>query len=223
MPTQPHSETCAMGQRHCFVLKQHVGYVLEMEDVHFHHDSAVLMPDFAHCDTTSPSSEGNSDHFSGLAVIAACYAHAAEHPGQKLLITGHTDTSGTESYNQALSQKRADNVLSLLLGNNDGWVQVVNQQHQVEDCQQILKWIADVWFWDCDPGPVDNKKGPQTETGIAVFQSSYNREFQKSLTEDGKVGPQTWGAIFDVYMQMLWSMMGTDEPGLVRARQSLTF
>src|SRR5215469_9208042 len=95
--------------RHQFLLLLYRGYVLEVEDAHFHHDSAVLLPDYE-CD--SEAGETPDDHVSGLAVLANCYLYAKDKPSQKLMIAGHTDTTGSDAYNLKLSQMRADNVLN---------------------------------------------------------------------------------------------------------------
>jgi outer membrane protein OmpA-like peptidoglycan-associated protein len=38
-----------------------------------------------------------------------------KYPGSNVLITGHTDSDGTEKYNQTLSEKRAKSVLDYAL------------------------------------------------------------------------------------------------------------
>lgn len=112
-------------------------YILELEDVLFHFDSPVLLPDT----TATGNGTAQQQRINGLAVLRTCYDHAETHTNQKLLIAGHTDTTGSEAYNIELSQMRADNVLFALLGDRDRWVEISNRKHQVEDYQQILKCI----------------------------------------------------------------------------------
>ena len=209
------------GKRHQMMLKRRSGYVLEMEDAHFHFDSAVLMPDLGY--SASNTIHHDDEYTTGLGVLAACFKHVSDNPTHKLLIAGHTDTSGPESYNLKLSRLRAENVLCALEGNRDGWRTIANDKHQVEDYQQILTWIAETWFWNCNPGPVDNKYGDRTKEGLKLFQQQYNHQFFAELKEDGKIGRQTWGAVFDVYMDMLRSLIGIDREGLVQLRQQLNF
>jgi hypothetical protein len=208
-------------QQHRFVLRNFRGYILEVEDVHFHHDSAVLLPDFGPGELSADTPE--PDRITGLAILAACYRHANQHASQKILIVGHTDTTGAADYNLTLSQMRADNILYALLGNREQWVNIVQQKHKVEDYQQILTWITYVWGWRCHPGPKDNQLGSRTRAGIEAFQHTYNQEFRASIATDGIVGPQTWGAFFDVYMAVLMDMLETDEAGLASLRQGLRF
>jgi len=79
--------------------------VLDAEDSHFNDARSVLLPDLK---TDDP--ELDERRITGLGVIFAAYVHAAKHEGQGLFVTGHTDPSGKASYNQRLSEKRAENV-----------------------------------------------------------------------------------------------------------------
>ncbi|MBD3418801.1 MAG: hypothetical protein GF398_01665 [Chitinivibrionales bacterium] len=45
--------------------------------------------------------------------------------------------------------------------------------------------------------------GPKTRAGIKGFQNGYNTRYNESITVDGIIGPQTWGAIHAVYVDML--------------------
>ena len=209
------------GEKHRFKLKGYHGYVLEIEDVHFNHNSAVLLPDY------EPDKKGRREsvagRVTGLAVLRACYLHVQEEFDQLLLIVGHTDTTGKASYNMKLSKMRADGVQCALTGDRNGWVKVALKKHHVMDIQQILKWIVRVWGWPCDGGPVDDKFGPRTEKGIRAFQSAYNNKFDASIKVDGIVGRKTFGAIFDLYMRELQYLMETDKQYLEQYRSKLKF
>jgi outer membrane protein OmpA-like peptidoglycan-associated protein len=207
---------CETGKLHRFELRRLEAHVLEVEDTNFHHDSAVLLPDYE-------TGDADQDRVTGLMVLRACYEHAAAHPAQKILIPGHADRSGPESYNFMISELRAQSVLHALLGNRSDWVAIAEQKHKVEDYQRILAWVATDVGWDCDPGAVDNIPGTNTRAGVKGFQVRYNQEFGASISEDGAMGPQTWGAIFDVYMSELAKMMQTDAAGLAAARAKLKF
>jgi len=207
------------------------GHVLDMEDVNFHFDSAVLLPDFGPFAPKTGTPEQN--RITGLAVLYACYKHAQEDrekkkdepegERQRLLIAGHTDRKGGSSYNLELSNLRAENIRCALRGDKDGWVKVSRQKHQVEDHQQILKWVAWNWGWDCDPGEVNNKDNPETRAATKKFQIRYNVEFGKTIKEDGSVGKETWEAFFDMYMRELKAIMGVDDVGLEDARGAILF
>ncbi|MBT8399867.1 MAG: hypothetical protein KJO98_05270, partial [Rhodothermia bacterium] len=195
---------------------------LEVEDVNFHHDSAVLLPDYG----TSAAQEGVSPEqrrVTGLAVLYACYRHVRENPLQTALVVGHTDRSGSRAYNQQLSELRADNVLFALKGDREAWVRVARQKSKVEDYQQILLWLTHHAGWDCDPGGKTNVHDAETRQAVIRFQEQYNDRFNASISEDGVVGSETWGAFFDVYMHELKYALGTDDAGLAQAQSSLRF
>jgi len=238
----------ATGQLHKFTLKEFFGHVLEVDSVHFHFNSAVLLPnneppdpgDDAPASVGDPedddeeaeeaSGDGEDEGPSetdlaapGLAILRAVYVHAGDNPSQKILITGHTDTSGGQASNVELSFKRAENVKHALLGNRDEWVASCEDQHRVEDYQQILEWISKVWAADCDPEGVDNVHGPRTNRAVSNFQTLYNDEFEAEISVDGVVGPQTWGAIFDVYMEILADILDVDVDQLPAERAKLTW
>src|SRR5262245_7304023 len=213
-------------QLHRFVLRRFQGFVLDVEDVHFHFDGAVLLPDFGDCGVVVDPSD--RDRITGLAVIRATYRHPDAHPERKTMIAGHTAREGRASYNIDLSQLRADNVLHLLEGNRASWVRIADQKHRVEDYQQILKWVDIIWGWGCDPGDVDNRPGSKTKAAVKTFQQQYNRGalhmpegFQRNIAEDGVVGKETWGAFFDVYIQVLRFIVEVDEAGLIAKQQAI--
>jgi hypothetical protein len=224
------------GKVHRFVLRRFHGLVLDVEDVHFHFDSAVMLPDYGDCKQTSDAQDEN--HITGLAVLRAVYRHAKEHAEKKILITGHTDKEGPTKYNVELSRLRAENVLHLLLGNRAEWVKISHKKSQVKDYQQILKWVHATWRWDCDPGKLDNDLGDKTREAVRAFQWMYNTDTtnipadvrakmrgdgKSEIAVDGKVGEETWGAFFDVYIQALKRLLEVDDAALAALRQSLQF
>jgi hypothetical protein len=219
----------ATGKHHRVLVRRFRAGVLDFEDVHFHFDSAVLLPDFGDCGVGSADAS-DANRVTGLAAVRSVYLQAEENPAQKLLIAGHTDRSGSSSYNLQLSTLRADNVLRVLQGDRAGWVKICDGRHQVEDYQQILKWVDAIWGWGCDPGTVDNVLGPKTREAVREFQKQYNAGaaelppgFSAHIDVDGAVGPQTWGAFFDVYLRVLELILGTDSAGLRAKQSSLKF
>jgi hypothetical protein len=226
------------GERHTIILTGFEGSILEMEDLHFHHDSAVLLPDPT-CNDSDASEDGdiegngsgNDDgtdpqqRITGLAVLRACYMFASDNPAQRMLIAGHADSSGgSADYNFHISKLRADNVLCALTGDRAEWVKIADKKHKVKDYQLILRWASYTYGWDCHPGAIDDEAGPITEAAVRGFQKRYNVEFPNtSIAVDGVVGAETWGAFFDLYMRELVELMDTDADGLQKARGSLQF
>src|SRR5262245_50053297 len=96
----PYSWSLPTGQRHAIrILRLHAD-LLEMEDLHFHFDSAVMLPEREPADADDPQS---GSALTGLSVLRACFLHAKANPTKKMLCTGHTDRSGAADYNKALS------------------------------------------------------------------------------------------------------------------------
>lgn len=207
------------GQSHTFQLAPLRAQLIEMEDAHFHLDSAVLLPDWA----GDPQLVGDGGRTTGLAVLAACLVQARDNPEQKLLAAGHTDTSGGEGHNVALSEARAENVAAALKGDKAAWVDIAKRQHRVEDYQRVLKWIAWLWGWPCDPGPIDGDHGNGTTAAVKAFQHLAGEELQRDIAVDGDVGEQTWGAIFDIYMLVLGDMLDVDPDGLRELQAGVTW
>ena len=158
---------------------------------------------------------------STLNLIAITYHFLKKNPAYKLLVAGHTDQSGEDEYNFVLSEKRARNVMALLKGDRDAWLETITNQYRVEDYQRICAHYAEFFGWDCHPGPVDGDHGQRTSTALRDLQAYYNNYFDKNISVDGIIGPQTWGAIFDLYMEELAGLLGIERDGLEGQRADL--
>lgn len=224
------------GRKHSIKVKRNFKYnVIEMEDVNFHFDSAVLLPDYG--PDAPKSGNEKQDRITGLAVIYACYKQSEKEKFlQKILVTGHTDKKGSDSYNLTLSRERAENVFFMLVGERTSWVNSSMAKNQVEDIQQILKWIDFNFQYDCDPGEKNNKMNSETSIALEKFQKRYNKDFVdlkkhddkfarefNRIDEDGKPGKQTWGAFFDMYVLELLIILGIKEDGLLEIQSKLDF
>jgi hypothetical protein len=203
---------------HQFRLQPFRGIILEVEDEHFHHDSAVMLPNYP-----ANAREARGGPSLGLSVIAICLKHQDANRQQLTLLTGHADTSGPDKYNLAISVKRANSVMHVLMGERDDWITVCEGQHKTEDYQLILKWVSDLYGWGCDPQGIDNVLGQHTKDAITEFQTRYNQEFEASIAVSGEVDHDTWGAFFDVYMDMIQDLCETDDAGLAQLRAQMNF
>lgn len=195
--------------------------VIEVEDVLFRHDSAVMLPE-AYEDTPGEAQSPDQERITGLDVIRTAFLRAREFPTQQLLIAGHTDTTGKHKYNVTLSEKRGHSVLHIMLGNRDEWAAISDKQHKDKDIQQILTWVNREYpAMDCDPEGIDGIIGSKTRQAIRNFQTNFEPQFGRRIGIDGVVGPETWGAFFDVYQRKLATMLGTNEAGLPQFRNAL--
>ena len=204
------------GAVHRLVVERVRAHLLEMEDAHFHFDSVVMQAK----PRRTVTADGGGD-ITGIAVIAAALRFAEEHPDKRLKIIGHTDTSGSRSYNQTLSEDRAKNVHAVLTGDRDGWASACQARHRVEDWQRILKWVHEAHGWDCDPGEVDNAYGPASQAARERFRTRYNEEFGESIPVRGAQSEADWKAFFDVYDVSIAQLMGVTTDDLPAARQRL--
>jgi hypothetical protein len=181
----PYAWNVPTGLRHTIRIIRFHCDLLEMEDLHFHLDSAVMLPERDPADAADPQSGAA---LTGLSVVRACYAHAKANPAKKIVCAGHTDRSGPADYNKKLSDLRARNVRAVVMGDADEWASVSVQKHVVRDYQAILKWIANVRYWpDCDPGPIDGDHGSGTSRALRAFKKKFNDAYGGSLADDATV------------------------------------
>jgi len=123
----------------------------------------------------------------------------------------------------ALSEQRAKNVLFLLQGDRQRWVESALEHSTVEDQKRICKHAARTRGWPSDPGPIDNVADAALRRALHNLREHFNRDFGRSIPLDGPAGRETWGAFFDVYMDELAGMLGVDVPGLATHRAELRF
>lgn len=158
-----------------------------------------------------------------LVLVATTYRFLEENENFKLLVAGHTDSSGDDRANFVLSNLRALNVLYLIQGKRDEWVSNSDRTGKVEDYQLICKHFAQVFAWNCDPGEVDDDHGPHTGAAVQAFQAHYNQDYECNIATDGIVGPVTWGAIFDAYMTELAGLLELTRDELTGPREHLRY
>jgi len=217
----PTLEAAALGKRPREVpieAERRRGYLLEMEDVQFHHGSAVLLPDRP----DDADAAGDPERLDGLAALRVGLEWAGHHPDQRLLVAGHTDTTGSDAVNLVLSRRRGRVVHALLVGERAAWVEECEAANGTEDVQRVLRWAAAAFGWGCDPGPVDGAAGPKTRRGVEAFQGAYNDAHAPAIAVDGVVGPETWGAVFDCYEAALDRALEA-AGGLAERRAGLRF
>ncbi len=196
--------------------------LLELQDALFRTDSAVVMPEGD--EPEGAGSEGPAAPPSAVGLVATTLRYLEEHPGKRLLVAGHTDTTGSAQYNLPLSEQRARAGLSLLVGDRAAFVEVAEARHEVADYQQILSWVARVLGWPCDPLGIDGAHGPNTTQAIRGFQQTYNESgfagnpAGAPLAVSGRVDAATWGAFFDCYEHETARELGLPVSELARLR-----
>lgn len=209
--------TLATGDRYKIIIPLLTVDVVEMEDIHFHFDSAVVLP-WRYGENTELSPD--EQRMSGLSVIAAALRYAKANSGRKLLLAGHTDSSGQADYNRKLSKTRAEATQALLKGDKDAWGKACAEHQKVEDLQMVLKWVAEVHGWPCNLGAVDNEIGSKTRAARRAFRKRYNDDFSGSLALDADTTAADWKALLDLYEVSLTDELDDD---LEAGRNALTF
>ena len=207
---------------------------VEMHDALFRTNSAVVLPDGE--DPTLAAERRRSQSTVGL--ITTAIWHVKEHPTERLLITGHTDTKGTVEFNQKLSEERAEAVWALLMGNCQRFAELANDRHDDLDLTQIFDWCADVFGFTCKPSRRD--RPPSTVT-IRAFQESYNHWLATmadlgakptqgdlippngttAIPVDGSVSPETWQAIAFCYEAAVRAEFLMDESAISKVREDI--
>jgi outer membrane protein OmpA-like peptidoglycan-associated protein len=122
-----------------------------------------------------------------------------EHPGSHLLIIGHTDTSGRDAYNLALSLERADALAAYLTDKADAWDAFFGDGKPEEkrwgtrEIQLMLSVLPEGGppFFAGDPS---GREDAATTRAVKDFQAS------KGLEMDGIAGPETRKALIEAYM-----------------------
>ncbi len=131
--------------------------------------------------------------------------YAQTHPDEKLVIVGHTDLTGSDEYNQSLSERRARSVFAYLTFGRDHaaalaeWEQLRRQQtsgsqQSINDswgAREYQYMLQDLGFY---AGNVDGDHGPMTDDAVRAFQTDHG------LAVDGIVGDDTWAALIDAYL-----------------------
>ncbi|MBN2036716.1 MAG: hypothetical protein JW768_08255 [Chitinispirillaceae bacterium] len=221
-------------------LKKGSAHVLEMEDVLFHHNSAVMMPDNPK-DSPGSTATKQQKKVSGVRALSLVFRQHQTYPEQKVLLAGHADRSGDPKTNFEISGLRAQNVLFLLQGKRSEWADICVKKHKIEDYQQILVYFAKEMSWDCNPGDINDQWNKTTKQAIANFITLYNYSFaykpadamlEDSLLDtvkgkgDKKWPKDLWEAVFDFYEHdLILATTGkhTPDEAFNKLRSSLDF
>lgn len=202
------------------VLKKVEMHILEMEDVLFHLNSCVMMPEnpqgASSSDGNSSGADSNSK-VSGIKALSLVFKFFESEPDKRMIIAGHTDTSGTAAFNFKLSEERAKNILYILNGNKSEWAVLCYNRHKIEDYQQILKYLNKKLTNNCDPGDIDDKWGDNTRSATKNFFSEVLPGKSVSLlakveNDDKKRWPvEAWEAVYDLYNKEIAELLEISE------------
>lgn len=210
-PPGPEVPDLRTGEQHTIVVGRKIAEQLEIDDALFRLMSAVLLPEAQNPDAAPTEPDGTRP--TAMDLLAASLRYAELHPDRKILVTGHTDTSGGDEYNQDLSESRAATVYAVLANDSGSREDFGDQCHgphlqgkekkqQVlyDDRVQVLNWVAATFGWPCST----NGEFSDYLRAVEDFQSTYNTEGNagypiEQLDVDGDFGPATWRGVFDCY------------------------
>ncbi|MBN2037193.1 MAG: peptidoglycan-binding protein [Chitinispirillaceae bacterium] len=120
-------------------------------------------------------------------------------PGYAILIVGHADTRGGDSYNSTLSLERADSIHAYLQDTVEAWLdwygaaKSASKRWGTREDQYMLSRVPEngPGYYT---GTVDGIAGPATAKAARAFQED------SGLKVDGIIGPQTRRALIREYM-----------------------
>ncbi len=199
--------------------------ILEFEDLLFHDNSAVMLPEVPGLDPIADNAP-----MTGVKAIGMAFLFAAMYPERGILITGHTASQSDVPESFRLSRERASCVMYMLQGNDARWALTCAGRHTVEDYKQILKYLHEYtgsWKdgdWECDPGDVDNSFNEATQTALNNFATHFNSDIADDSEEiaplpatlgdiiseatDNRLSAGHWLALYSVYELMVCDFLG---------------
>ncbi len=206
-----------VGAAHEVVLERSTSTWLEAADTLYHLESAVPMPE---------TLDEENDDAGVIEVVSSAYrvSFEAETP-QKVLVVGHTDTSGSNEFNDELSTERAAVLHALLIGDETTFGTLCEERHVRDDDEFVMAWVAKRFGWRVNFD--DHGQDPV----LAFFE--FRREFNASpfSLESGHTIPDNakyygaayWTAIFFLYESEVARILDTDNDGLDEYRETLDF
>ncbi len=148
------------------------------DDINFEFDRAFMIPERA------------------VPVLKGVSAYAAQFANRRVLLAGHTDTSGPSGYNERLSQRRGMSAYAYLTGDAAVWQRMYNEDNSPtqkwgnREGLYMLRYLKDSSGTPYFSGSPDDT-GPDADDAIRRFQSD------NGLSVDGVAGDNTHRAMFD--------------------------
>lgn len=203
--------------------ESHKMFVLEAPSALFRLESAVVMPE-----GEDPSADSH-DSVRSVDLFALALRFNDEQPDKSMFVAGHADTSGDFDANVVLSAQRANMVLSVISGDRETFVNLADASHTIADYKQILSWCTTEFpeIFNCDPGKIDDVEFTGIEP-LRRFQAQYNNASETfggaaAISVDGSIGPETWGALFDVYQEAIRVELDETREKLQELQSNLRF
>lgn len=130
-------------------------------------------------------------------------------------VYGHAQSDGSEAHNKELSDRRAEVMRAMLVGDVDAIQAVADSESWGAREQQVMLRAL-----HCDPGLIDGELGPLSEVAVRDFQEDYidgifHRGGEASpkdldLVPDGDLGPKTSKALVEAYVYAHSSLLSEE-------------
>jgi outer membrane protein OmpA-like peptidoglycan-associated protein len=138
-------------------------------------------------------------------VLRQVALHAQDHTDEKLVLVGHTDKTGSSSYNQSLSERRARAVFAFLTFGRERaaalaeWTALrqtrpAGEQPSVKDnwgVREYQQMLQDLGFY---PGPINGQNTALTQEAVRAFRC------QRGLPPGAIVDDEFWNALIQDYL-----------------------
>src|SRR5690606_890749 len=128
------------------------------------------------------------------APVVAWLRHLQQHVAHYGLIVGHREAGEPEE----LAGLRARALLHFLRDEQPAWVALASEHGRVQDTQVYLDYLHRVCGWNTPIPAITDVADAATAKAVEAFQRTYNLAFRADIYEDGVIGEQTLGALFEV-------------------------
>jgi peptidoglycan hydrolase-like protein with peptidoglycan-binding domain len=93
---------------------------------------------------------------------------------------------------------RAEALQCFLADDEPGWVDIAAAHGRVQDTQVFLEHLHREHGWSTHVPEITDRADSATARTVEEFQRTYNLAFHRQVLEDGVIGRQTLGAVFEV-------------------------
>ena len=128
------------------------------------------------------------------AALVAWLRHGQQHLEHGGLIVGHREAGEPEDFGEL----RARAVLHFLRDEQQAWIELAAAHGRVQDTQSYLDYLHRVGGWPTEVPAISDVADAATARAVEAFQRTYNLAFRADIFEDGIIGEQTLGALFEV-------------------------
>ncbi len=140
------------------------------------------------------------------AALTTVARHLHENPGDTLVAVGHRESAEPDEHGRL----RAAALVHFVMAERNAWVAIAAKWGRVRDTQEYLAYLRHARGWPLPTVPIHGDADGATAAAVLAFQRAYNvrSECTGAIFEDGVIGEQTLGALFDVARYELRQWLG---------------